>query len=100
MVKKKNLLLQLGFRQAEPMSMFYNNQSAIYITQNHVFHERTKYIEINCHLIRDAWTKKMVSLPFTLSSKQLADFLTKAASPKVFSILCSKQGMIDIYAPA
>jgi len=28
----------------------------------------------------------------------LADLLTKAASPKVFSVLCSKLGMIDIHA--
>jgi len=26
--------------------------------------------------------------------------LTKTASSKVFSVLCSKLGMIDIYAPA
>ena len=65
-----------------------------------MFHHRTKFIEVDCHLVRDAWTKKVVVLPFTPSSKQLADILTKAASPKVFSILCSKLGMIDIYDPA
>jgi len=53
-----------------------------------VFHERTKHT--------DAWIKKVVSLPFTPSSKQVADFLTKG----VFFILSSKLGMIDIYAPA
>ena len=59
----------------------------------------TKHIEVNCHLVRDVCTKKVVSLPLNPSSKQLADLLTKAASPKVFSILCSKLGMIDIYVP-
>jgi len=61
---------------------------------------RTKYIEVDCYLVRDVWTKKVVSLPFSPSSKQLADLLNKAASLKVFSILCSKLGMIDIYSPA
>ena len=66
-----------------------DNQSAIYIAQNLVFHEKTKYIEIDYHLDKDTWTKKVISLPFTLSSKQLA-VLIKVASPQVFSNLCNK----------
>jgi len=96
----KNLLLEFGFRHLGPMSIFYDNQFAIYIAQNQEFQERTKHIEVDCHLVRDAWTKKVISLSFTPSSKQLADLLTKTASPKVFSVLYSKLGMVDNYAPA
>jgi len=42
----------------------------------------------------------VISLQFTISSKQLADLLSKAASPKLFSVLYSKLGMVDVYAPA
>ena len=38
----KNLLLEFDFRHLGPMPMFCDNQSAIYITQNQEFHERTK----------------------------------------------------------
>ena len=92
--------MELGFRQPEPMSMHCDNQSTIYIAQNPVFHERTKHIEIDCHFVRDTWTKKVVMFQFIPSSKQLADLLTKAHSPQVFSNLCNKPGKLDVYAPA
>ena len=80
--------------------MHCDNQFTIYIAKNLVFHERTKHLEVDFPLVRDASTKNVISLLFIPSSKQLIDFLTKAASPHVFSNLCSKLSMIDIYAPA
>jgi len=100
MVWLQNLLMELSFRQPGPMLMHCDNQSVIYIAQNPVFHKRTKHIEIDCHFVRDVWTKKVVMFQFTPSSKQLADLLTKAVSPQVFSNLCNKLGMLDVYAPA
>ena len=60
MVWLKNLLMEFDFRQHESMSMHCDNQSAIYIAQNPVFHERIKHIEFDCHFVRDVWTKKMI----------------------------------------
>jgi len=99
MVWLKNLLVELSFRQFGPMHIHCHKQSAFYIAQNLVFHKRTKYIEVDYHFIGDAWTKNMVTLQFTPSLKQLADRLTNIVSPQVFSNLCNKLDMLDIYAP-
>jgi len=60
MVWIKNLLMKFDFSQLGSMPMHCDNQSAIYIAQNPVFHERTKHIEIDCHVVRDVWTKKVI----------------------------------------
>ena len=41
--------------------------------------------------------ERLTSEPF---SKQVADLLTKAGSPQVFSTLCNKLSMLDVYSPA
>ena len=86
--------MELGFRQPRPMPIYCDNQSAIYIAHNFAFHEKPKHIEIDCHFVRDAKTKKVVMFQFTPSSKQLADLLTTATSAEVFSDLCNKLGML------
>ena len=80
----KNLSLEFGFRYLGPMPMFCDNQSAMYIAQNREFHKRIKHIEVGCHLVRDAWTKKVIFLPFTPSSKHLAEHLPKQLLQRCF----------------
>jgi len=58
---KKNLLMELDFRQPGPIPMHCDNQYVIYFAQNHIFHERTKHIEIECHFVIDACTTKVVT---------------------------------------
>ena len=50
----KNFMLELEFKQVGSISKFRDNQFAIYITRSPVFHEKTKHIEVDCHLFRDA----------------------------------------------
>jgi hypothetical protein len=49
----RDLLKEHGFPQITSAPLHTDNTSAIHIATNPVFHERTKYIEVDCHSIHN-----------------------------------------------
>jgi hypothetical protein len=58
--------------------IYCDNQSCIKLTENPVFHDRSKHIDIRYHSIRDYVQRGIVKLEFVPTDEQVADILTKA----------------------
>jgi hypothetical protein len=48
----KHILEKLRLDVKLPMTMYCDNQAAIHVACNLVFHEQTKHIKVDCHLER------------------------------------------------
>jgi len=73
----KDLLTEIEFSPEYPMRLYGDNKTSIHITENDVFYERTKYIEVDYHIARKKLEDKIVVAKHVSSEHQLADLLTK-----------------------
>jgi len=63
------LLAELGVSSLKPVTLFCDNQSAIHIARNPVFHECTKHIEVDCHFTRDKVLEGLLQLSYLPTSE-------------------------------
>ncbi|KAJ9538525.1 hypothetical protein OSB04_031258 [Centaurea solstitialis] len=84
------LLSDMGAPQKSPTPLWCDNNSAIQIAHNDVFHERTKHIEIDCHFVRQHVVRNTIRLHPISTLDQPADIFTKAHLPGRFRELVTK----------
>ncbi|GJT93061.1 retrotransposon protein, putative, ty1-copia subclass [Tanacetum coccineum] len=74
----------------------YDNQGAIHLSRNHVFHERTKHINVRYHIIREVLEAKTVEVLKVGTEHNATDALTKVrdvndpASAESFTVIFNK----------
>jgi len=87
------LFHELTVTSITPIPVKCDNQAAIYIAKNPVFHKRIKHIELDCHFVREKLMAGLISLHHIPSRQQLADVLTKPLSGPLHRELINKLGV-------
>ena len=70
-----------------------DNNLAIALSKNHVFHKRTKHIDTRFHFIRELVNNKEICLEFCRSEDLILDISTKPLEKDTFQYLRSYLGM-------
>ena len=96
----KQLLEELKVASPLPIKVFCDNNVAIAIAHNLVLHDRTKYVEVDKHFIKEKLENGLIVMPYIPTVEQVADILTKGLPKKQFDDLVSKLVMNDIFKPA
>eukprot|EP00253_Pinus_taeda_P013445 PITA_13445 len=89
----RKLSVNLFRENMEATKIMCDNQSCIKLSENLVFHDRSKHIDIRYHFVRECVQRGAVQLSYTPTGEQVADILTKALGRSKFDYFREKMGM-------
>ncbi|GJW78042.1 hypothetical protein Tco_0139724 [Tanacetum coccineum] len=93
----QNQLLDYGYNFMKT-KIHVDNESAICVVKNLVYHSKTKHMEIKHHFIRDSYEKKSIEMVKIHTDYNVADLLTKAFDVTRFQFLIASIGEAhDVY---
>ena len=90
------LLSELKGKSEGAVRIYIDSQSAIQLSKNPVFHDRSKHIDTRYHYIRECIEEDRVNVASVGTAEQLADILTKALARERFCELRDKLGLVKI----
>ncbi|SGY63073.1 BQ5605_C007g04771 [Microbotryum silenes-dioicae] len=74
----RNLLVELGITICGPIELKGDNQGAIALTKNPVFHNRTKHLRLTEHFVRERVREGDIVVNYLPTAEMLAGMFTKA----------------------
>ncbi|GJX10771.1 putative ribonuclease H-like domain-containing protein [Tanacetum coccineum] len=84
----QNQLLDYGYNFMQT-KIHVDNESAICVVKNPVYHSKIKHIEIRHHFIRDSYEKRLIEMVKIHTDNNVADLLTKAFDGRLMVYKCS-----------
>ena len=93
----RTLLNDIGQPRTNPLRIYNDNNDAIALAKNPVFHDRAKHVDILYHhpeTRSQTIANNCIDLTYIKSANNLADILTKALPPDLHACLVDKMGML------
>lgn len=90
------LIADIMDKNPQKFRLLIDNMSAIELSKNPVYHDRSKHIDTRYHYIRDCIDKGIVDVEHVGTEHQLADILTKPLSRIRLVELRSRLGMVQV----
>lgn len=92
----KGITQELGIDQ-HSVNILCDSQSALHLSKNQVFHERTKHIDVRLHFIRDVVNEGKIKLCKVSTEDNAADMLTKPLNTTKFAHCLKLLSITDGY---
>lgn len=89
------MLFDLGINVSNSCNMYCDNDSAIKLALNHVFHERTKHFEVDVHFVKEKISNNIITLVNIDSGKNIVGILTKGLNVSHHEFLVNLLGLFD-----
>lgn len=83
----------MGQKQSQATEIRCDNMGAIALSNNPVYHSRTKHIAIYHHYIREVVAEQSITLQYVNTKDNIADALTKALPADLLKKHCESMGI-------
>ena len=91
----RKFLSGLSDLELDATCIYCDNQSCIKLSENPVFHDKSKHIDIKYQYIRDMVEKGVVKLQYVATDEQTTNVLTKPLSKVMFEYFRYKLGVVQ-----
>jgi hypothetical protein len=90
-----NILAYLFDHEMDSTIIHCDNQSCMKLSENPVFHDKSKHIEIKYHYIKDMVQRKPVHMQYLPTHENIADIFTKPLSRMMFEYFHERLGLVE-----
>ena len=81
------VLREFKFTFKDPVLIYEDNQSAIKLVENPVFHKKSKHVDIKYHFVRELVENRTLAIQYVSTVDNIADIFTKPLSFREFTTL-------------